>query len=92
MANDDALIFADNTNPDIIDALNDETDAQSDDPDSKAHHIHHPQRYASHPLSENPDTPGPRRTPLQLDPDLKKVNGRYLTNATRDRDRDMLNR
>lgn len=88
---DDTLLASQPADPDLAD----DADGESDDPDGSKpaqYHIHHPGRYASRHLTEYPDTPGPTRCPLTFIPDPKKINGRLLTNPTRNRDRDMLNR
>jgi hypothetical protein len=42
-------------------------------------------------IHERDAAPGPRRTPLVIPADPKKVNGKQLVRATLKRDRDMLN-
>lgn len=84
---DDTLTFTENQlDPDLF---VDEDDVSN----GSDMHIHqNPVYHESSRAHEKNIAPGPRRSPLVIPVDPKKVNGRQLTRTTLKRDRDMLNR
>jgi hypothetical protein len=89
----DALTFQANQIPDDE---SDVSDDNGDDPTDRPpnarpfhHHVGKTPFDFPRPAERNP-VPAPKRSPLVLPPDPKHINGKQLTDATRKRDRDML--
>lgn len=95
-AQTDAWIAANNPLQDIQ-APSDGDDTSEDDVDGgkPASHVHKRSHRPSHTSLprwyELPECPAPKREPLVLPADPKKINGRQLTPPTRARDRELLN-